>query len=236
MRTLLLLMLVGSALTQTTTHKPNIFQSLGSVFSTTFDSLTDALGDYLKSQGTNLLHNLLPSLAGEFLQSGLWSLVDAAIHPGGTPATGKRNIAEDLESLKQSVQLVLHQAEAEAEDIKHALQSLVGKVLTGQLSLTEFQQLVPKFQEIANELLSKLREGVLTEVHKLAGNKRELLDLSLLTHLLQGLETQGQAVFGQVLQEIQALANPGNLLSLLTEAASKLGLTNVLGSLAGLIG
>lgn len=33
-------MLVGSALTQTTTHKPNIFQSLGSVFSTTFDSLT----------------------------------------------------------------------------------------------------------------------------------------------------------------------------------------------------
>lgn len=55
-------------------------------------------------------------------------------------------INRDLESLKQSVQLVLHQAEAEAEDIKHALQSLVAKVLTGQLSLTEFQQLVPKFQ------------------------------------------------------------------------------------------
>lgn len=55
-------------------------------------------------------------------------------------------INRDLESLKQSVQLVLHQAEAEAEDIKHALQSLVGKVLTGHLSLTEFQQLVPKFQ------------------------------------------------------------------------------------------
>nr|KAG5697555.1 hypothetical protein BaRGS_019776 [Batillaria attramentaria] len=135
--------------------------------------------------------------------------------------TNNSNESSQLQHLMQTVEQELHVAEAFAADLGVDIRHLVENLMTGQLTSDQYLDSLPPLTERAHRLLSNFRTHVQHELQSLQGHKRQLDVLSTVSGVVQGLETQGQALFGQVTDALKALTNPQNLLTLAGQLAQR---------------
>ncbi|KAK7090630.1 uncharacterized protein [Littorina saxatilis] len=215
MQVLILVGLLATTLAQPaqTTQKPKgFFGQIGDVFKDTAHAFGSAFTDYVKTSGSNLLHSVLPNLAGELLSGGLWSLIKTA-------ATNKRDISADLQQLHDVFQHIVEEAEKRSEGLGVAIEGLVSNLVNDRLTPEEFAKQVPNIKVNAQDILHRLTDGIRQEVTSLLGNKRAALDLSALTDLLTTIETEGNKVIQQVETGLNTLTffakNPSTLFALI---------------------
>ncbi|MCI3325421.1 hypothetical protein MQA28_25720, partial [Escherichia coli] len=156
----------------------------------TFDVLKNAFGDFVETQGDNLLKNVVPELV-------------KTIFPENPDIN---EVHAFVINLKNIVTEAVQQAKALDSRIRNlALGLLLGKVTPDQL-----QTEIPRLKERAHTILVTLRHDLEAQVAA-RDNKRQLLELW--GHVLDSVVTQGAAVVDQATDVLDALLNPANLLS-----------------------
>merc|ERR1712098_675613 len=149
----------------TTPSPGGFFHQVGGVIKDTAESLGGAFVDYAKDEGKNILHNVLPGLAGNFIHDGFWSILNSI-----KDTAGKRDVDLNVGKLHDELvakfqgqfQGAIDTAVRKGEDLEKAFSGLVTSLKNGRVAKTTYLELLkllkPRGQQILTEMTSNIRK------------------------------------------------------------------------------